>query len=47
MSTKIANVINTTRQNVDKAVKAGYIIEIRNTEASVFLLLEQMFGGSV
>lgn len=44
MSTKIANAINTSRQNIDKAVKSGYIIEIRNTEASILLALEQMFG---
>lgn len=45
ISTKIANITNTTRQNTDKVIKAGNIIEVRNIDATILLLLDEIFGG--
>ena len=44
-STKIANITNTTRQNIDNIIKSGNIIEIRNIDATTLLLIDKTFGG--
>lgn len=43
-STKIANLVGTTRQNIDSIIKAGQIVEIRNIDATAALLLAETFG---
>lgn len=44
ISTKIANITNTSRQNIDKVIKAGSIVEVRNIDATILLLLNETFG---
>jgi hypothetical protein len=45
ISTQIANLIGTSRQNVDNIIKAGQIVEIRNIDATASLLIAETFGG--
>ena len=43
LSTKISNITNTSRQNIDNVIKTGNITEIRNIDATTLLLIYRTF----
>lgn len=42
LSSKIANITDTSRQNIEKTIKAANITEIRNLDAAILLMLRQL-----
>ena len=43
LSTKISNITNTSRQNIDNVIKTGNIAEIRNIDTNTLLLISKTF----
>lgn len=45
LSSKISNIINTSRQNVDKLIISGNISQIRNIDIAILRLINKTFMG--